>query len=152
MISTQTTVETLSMVRKRHATIFYIGLFHVYQIWPEKLTLQNFWCHFRFQMSIWWTKRWGVPCNGIRICKLSFRPSIKILKLSVTRVWTQQNSRRRLLNSSKRKSNSWPRSTCSKTEETHKISRPFSKQLLNLERSRRMTPVSMRKSGNSVKW
>ena len=86
-ILTQTTVKTLSTLRKRHATIFFIALFHACQIWPEKLILQNLWCHSKFQISVWLAERLGVPCGSMGIYELSFRPTIKILSLSVMRVW-----------------------------------------------------------------
>ena len=151
-ISIQITAVTLLMVKRRHAITSFIGSSRACQIYLAKHTQLNSWFHSRFQTSTWLMRKCEALCNVTKTCRLSSRLSIRILKLFVMKAWIQQNSRRRSPSLSRRRSNSSPRSTSSRTEVTQKTSKPSSKPPQSSEKNRKTTLVSMRKSVNSPRW
>ena len=143
---------TLCMVKRKHATTSFTGLFHAYKTLPAKLTLRNSWFLFRFRMNTWSMRKCEALCNVTKTCRLSSRLSIRILKHFVMKAWIQQNSRRKSPNLNRRKNNCSLRSICSRTEVTQKTSKPSSKPPQSSEKNRKTTLVSMRKSVNLPRW
>lgn len=99
-------------------------------------------------MNIWWTTIWETPTKCTRTYKLNSKLLIKALKLCVKSPWTPTNSKKRLDNSNRKKSNSLRRSPCSKIKETRLTSKLFWKPLPSCAKNKRTTLVWMRKKEN----
>jgi hypothetical protein len=106
-------------------------------------------------MSLWWMKKCVKPCKYLEIFRLNSRLCTRVLKVWELSPWTPQTSKRRLPNSSKKKSSSSPRSTFSKIRATAKTFKRFWKQPQSWGKSRNKTQDSMRKNASSprrLKW
>lgn len=128
VISTLTTAETLSTERRKHFIIFFTGYCLAYQTYKGKPIQPSFWCPYRSQTSISSMTKCSRSLQSTKIFKLNSKQCIKTLKHWGMRAWILLSFRKKLPNSSKRKSNCLPKSTYLRTRGNVKISKLCWKQ------------------------